>query len=77
MEWIDDRSGVGKERYAVRAVRGMVRDLSDHHVLYKVRLVGAWIRRIMRIRSGKLMEHHYIGYAAICAGCEGGERDGT
>ena len=30
----------------VRAVRGMERGLSDHHVvLYKVGLVGAWIRR--------------------------------
>ena len=29
----------------VRAVRGMGRGLSDHHVvLYKVRLVGAWIK---------------------------------
>ena len=30
----------------VRAVRGMGRDLLDHHVvLCKVRLVGVWIKR--------------------------------
>ena len=28
----------------VMAVRGMGRSLSDHHVLCKVRLVGAWIK---------------------------------
>ena len=31
----------------VRGVRGMGRDLSSHHVvLSKVRLVGAWIKRL-------------------------------
>ena len=30
----------------VRVVRGIGRDLSDHHVaLYKVKLVGTWIKR--------------------------------
>ena len=45
----------------VRAVRGVGRGLSDHHVvLCKVRLVGAWTRRrevvvgARRIRSRKL-----------------------
>ena len=48
----------------VRVVRGMGRDLSDHHVvLYKVRLVGAWIKKsgvvveARRIRTEKLREH--------------------
>ena len=42
--------------------------LSDHYVvLYKVRLVGAWIKRrevvvgARRIRSEKLREHQYRG----------------
>ena len=50
----------------VRAVRGMGRGLSDHHVvLCKVRLVGAWIKRrevvvgARRIRSEEKREHHY------------------
>ena len=44
-----DRSSAGEEGYAaivqdVRAVKGMGRGPSDHHVvLCKVRLVGAWI----------------------------------
>ena len=47
----------------VRAVRGMGRGLSDHHVvLCKVILVGAWIKRTevvdgaRRIKSEKLRE---------------------
>ena len=41
----------------VRAMREMRRGLSDHHVvLCKVRLVGAWIKRI---RREKLREHQY------------------
>ena len=50
----------------VKAVRGMGRGLSDHHiVLCKVRLVGEWIKRrevvvgARRIRSEKLREHQY------------------
>ena len=50
----------------VRAVRGMGRGLSDHHVvLCTIRLVGAWIKRrevvvgARRIRSEKLREHQY------------------
>ena len=38
----------GMLRYVqdLRAVRGMGRDLPDHYVvLYKIRLVGAWIKR--------------------------------
>ena len=51
----------------VKAVKGMRRGLSGHHVvLCKVRLVDTWIRREMvngvrRIRSEKLREHQYIG----------------
>ena len=48
----------------VRAVRGMGRNISDHHVvLCKVRLMGTWIKRrevldrAKRIRSEKLREH--------------------
>ena len=50
----------------VRAVRGMGRDISDHHVvLCKVRLMRTWIKRgevvdrARMIRSEKLREHHY------------------
>ena len=50
----------------VRAVRGMGRGLSDHHVvLCKVRLVGAWIKRrevevgARSIRSEKLREDRH------------------
>ena len=50
----------------VRAVGGMGRGLSDHHVvLCKVRLVGTWIKRrevvivARRIRSKKLREHQH------------------
>ena len=50
----------------VRAVRGLGRGLSDHHVaLCKVRLVGTWIKRRVvedgarRIRSEKLSENQY------------------
>ena len=40
-----DRSGPGKEGYDVRAVRGVGRGLSDHHVvLCKVRLEGHGLR---------------------------------
>ena len=41
----------------------MGQDLSDHHVLGKVKLVGAWIKRrdvvngAKRNRSDKLREH--------------------
>ena len=60
----------------VRAVRGIGRGLSDHHVeLCKARLVGAWIKRMemmfwaRRIRSEKLRKHHYIeGYARSLEG---------
>ena len=55
----------------VRAVRGIGRGLSDHHVvLCQVRLVETWIKRrevvdgARRIRSKKLREHQYRkGYA--------------
>ena len=60
-------------RYAqdVRAVRGMGRGLSDHHVLLcKFWLVVAWIKKrkvvagVRRIRREKLREHQYReGYA--------------
>ena len=50
----------------VSTVRGMGRGLSYHYfVLFKVRLVGAWIKRrevvvgARRIRSKKLREHQY------------------
>ena len=50
----------------VRAMRVMGRGLSEHHVvLYKFRLVGAWIKRkevvvwARIIRSKKLREHQY------------------
>ena len=50
----------------MKAVRGMGRGISDHHVvLCKVRLVGTWIKRrevVDRLRmiiSEKLMEHQY------------------
>ena len=49
----------------VRAVRGMGRDLSDHHVLIcKIRLVLEWIKRRVevgprKIRNDKMREHHY------------------
>ena len=50
----------------MKAGRGMGQGLSDHHVLCKVRLVGAWIKRrevvdgARRIRSERLMEHQYM-----------------
>ena len=51
----------------VRAVRGMVRDISDHYVvLCKVKEVGTWIKRrevvdgARRIRSEKLRENQDI-----------------
>ena len=47
-------------------MRGLGRGLSDHYVvLFKVRLVGAWIKRrevfvgARRMRSKKLREHQY------------------
>ena len=50
----------------VRTVRGMGRDLSDHHVvLCKIRLVGAWIKRMKvvvgarRNISEELREYQY------------------
>ena len=54
----------------------MGRGLSDYHVvLYKVRLVGAWIKRreevvgARSIRSEKLREHQYReGYARSLEG---------
>ena len=60
----------------MRAVRGMRRGLSDHHVvLCKVMLVGAWIKRreggvgARRFRSQKLKEHQYReGYARFLEG---------
>ena len=60
----------------VRIVGGMERGLSDHHVvLYKIRLVGTWIKRrkvvvgSRRIRSKKLREHQYReGYAMSLEG---------
>ena len=68
----------GMLRYVqdVRAVRGMGRGFSDHHVvLCKVRLVGVWIKRrgvvvrARRIRSEKLREHQYSeGYAKSLEG---------
>ena len=67
----------------MRAVRGMERGLSDHHVvLCKVKLVGAWIKRreavvgARRIKSKKLKEHKYReGYARSLEG-KGIEWDG-
>ena len=61
----------------------MGRRLSDHHVvLFKVRLVGVWIKRrevvvgARRIRSEKLREHRYReGYARSLKGTRV-ERDG-
>ena len=55
----------------MRAVRGMGRGFSDHHVvLCKVRSVGVWIKRrdvvvgARRNKSEKLIEHQYReGYA--------------
>ena len=44
-------------------------ELSDHVILCKVRLAGGWIKRrevvngARRIRSEKLREHQYRGYA--------------
>ena len=68
----------------MRAVRGMGRGLSDHHVvLCKVRLVGAWIKRryvavlARRIRSEKLRDHqNKEGYAKSLGG-KGVEWDGN
>ena len=55
---------------------GNGRNLSDHHiVLFKVKLVGAWIKRrkvvdgVRRIRSEKLRENQYReGYARFLEG---------
>ena len=52
----------------VMAVREMGQDLQDHHILQKVRLVSGQIKREVvdgtrRIRSEKLREHQYRGYA--------------
>ena len=60
----------------MRAVRGMARAFSDHHVvLCKVRFVGTWINRrevvngARRIRSEKLRELEYReGYARSLEG---------
>ena len=60
----------------VRAVRGMGRGISDHHVvLCKVRLARTWIKRRkvvdgdLRIRSERLREHQYReGYARSLKG---------
>ena len=67
----------------VRAVRGMGRGLSDHHVvLYKVSLVGAWIKRrevvigVRRIRSEKMREHQYREEYARSLEGKGVEWDG-
>ena len=53
----------------VKAVRGMGRGISDHHVVMcKVRLVGTWIKRrevvdgARRIRSEKMSQHQYTEY---------------
>ena len=67
----------------VRVVRGLGRDLSDHHVvLCKVRLVRGWIKRrevmvgARKVRSKKLREHWYReGYARSLEG-KGIEWDG-
>ena len=66
----------------VRAMRGMGRGLSDHHiVLCKVRLVGAWmmtevVNGARRIRIEKMKEHQYReGYARSLEG-KRVERDG-
>ena len=64
-------------------MRGMGRDLSDNNVvLYKVRLVEAWIKRrevgigARRTRSEKLREHQYReGYVISLEG-KGVEWDG-
>ena len=67
----------------VRAVRGMGRGLSDHHVvLCKVRLVGTWIKRrgvvvrVRRIRSEKLRDFQYREGYAISLEEKGVEWDG-
>ena len=60
----------------VKAVRGMGRGLSDHHVaLCKARLVGAWIKNremvvgVRMIRCEKLRENQYReGYARSLEG---------
>ena len=58
------------------AVRGIGRDISDYHVvIFKVRLVGIWIKRgevvdgARRVRSKKRKEHQYReGYAKSLKG---------
>ena len=67
----------------VRAVGGMGRGLSDHHVvLCKVRLVGAWTKRrevvvgANMIKSEKLREHQYREGYARSLERKGVERDG-
>ena len=67
----------------VRAVRGMGRGLSDHHVVVcKVRLVGTWIKRrgvvvrVRRIRSEKLRDFQYREGYAISLEEKGVEWDG-
>ena len=64
-------------------MRGIGRGLSDHHVvLYKVRLIGAWIKRrevvveSRGIRSEKLREHQYREGSARPLGGKGVECDG-
>ena len=60
----------------LRAMRGMRRNLSDHHVLLcKVRLVGEWNKRCevavgaRRARNEKLRERQYgEGYARSLEG---------
>ena len=56
----------------VRAVRGIGRDLSDHHALLcKVRLVGAWIKRrevMVGARRIKRENQYREGYARSLEG---------
>ena len=66
----------------IRVVSRMGEGLSDHYViLCKVRLVGAWIKRIdvvyvaRKIRSEKLKEQLYIEGYARCSESKGGEWD--
>ena len=66
-----------------RAVRGMGRGLSDHYVvLYKVILLGAWIKRTevvvgaRKIRSEKVSDHQYRGGYVRSLKGKGEEWDG-
>ena len=65
--WVESQHrSTAKDAQDVRVMRGMGRDISDHHVVpWEVRFLGTWIKRrevvdrAMRIISEKLREHHY------------------